>query len=97
MHRLPIQSRFERYIRDGSKDVEGRVDSGRASSIEEGDVLVLGCARSKVVGDRSFVCFEESAAADGRAPGAFQGAPAPAPDGAAADDGGRSAEKAELA
>eukprot|EP00973_Karenia_brevis_P037049 5107434-Karenia_brevis.AAC.1 len=40
-HRLPIQAEWAALI-PHEKDVEGRVNVGKAAAIQEGDILLLG-------------------------------------------------------
>jgi ASC-1-like (ASCH) protein/type II secretory pathway component PulJ len=47
-HQLPMQEKYEQFIRNKSKDVEGRINSGKAARVMVGDILVLGRTKTLV-------------------------------------------------
>jgi ASC-1-like (ASCH) protein len=56
---LPIQPRYAKLIEDGRKDIEGRINCGKAARVEIGDELLLGTARVLVADVLEFPSFRD--------------------------------------
>ena len=56
---LPVRSQWEKYILDGHKTVEGRINIGSVAKIRKCDVLRIGRAICDVDDVATFNCFRE--------------------------------------
>ena len=56
---LSIQRKYEDFINNGRKTVEGRINNGVAKTVRVGDILLLGATRVAVLEVNTFTTFEE--------------------------------------
>ena len=55
--RMPIHSKYAAMI-PHRKDVEGRINMGKAAQVQESEILLLGCARARVLHIHHFDSFQ---------------------------------------